>query len=189
MDGLSQFAGKKKGKKIVRCIPRNPKFGWYNNVDTFVFDDGTQYNSEYFTGYVYHKWITQRWSCSACPFTSLNRVSDITIGDAWGKDKAAPGFDDGGLGCSVVMVNTEKGRSLFKEAAGDMLMMPVDVSKLMQPVMMHPTAFHPKRQKFEDAYSSRGYRYARLRYLNAMYSNVKTGVRRSLSKVKQALVR
>lgn len=164
------------GKKLLRCIPRNPQFGWYNNVDTFIFEDGSQYNSDYFTGYVYHKWITQRWSCSICPFTSLNRISDITIGDAWGYGRVAPEFDKENLGCSIVLINTEKGRELFKSASENMRTMQVDINEMMQPVMKNPTAFHPKRQKFEKTYSKHGFKYAKMIYLNAIYSNIKNSV-------------
>lgn len=177
----------KKGKRIIRCFPRNPQFGWYNNVDTFTFEDESQYNSDYFTGFVYHKWITQRWSCKACPFTSLNRISDITIGDAWGYGKVAPEFDKEDLGCSIVLINTEKGRGLFKSASANMRTMQVDINELMQPVMKNPTAFHPKRQKFEETYSERGFKYVRMIYLNATYSNIKTGVWHFLFRLKHLI--
>lgn len=177
----------KEGKRIIRCFPRNPQFGWYNNVDTFTFEDGSQYNSDYFTGFVYHKWITQRWSCKVCPFTSLNRISDITIGDAWGYGKVAPEFDKEDLGCSIVLINTEKGRVLFKSASANMRTMQVDVNELMQPVMKNPTALHPKRQKFEETYSERGFKYARMIYLNATYSNIKTSIWHFLFRLKHSI--
>lgn len=178
---------KKKGK-VVRCIPRNPKYGWDNNIDTYILENGSQYNSDFFTGYVYHKWITQRWSCNACPFTSLNRVSDITLGDAWGIDKVAPEMDKDHTGCSLVMVNTVKGEKIMEDIESA-ITLPVDISKMMQPVMSHPTALHPKRQEFEGKYASYGYNYVRRRYLNNTLVLIKASVRRMASKVKHTFIR
>ena len=180
---------RRKGHKIVSCIPRNPKYGWYNNVDTFVFDDGSRLNSEYFTGYIYHKWITQRWSCKVCPFTTLDRVSDITIGDAWGAGRVAPGFDKDDAGCSIVMINTEKGKSLFEAASANTNLRQVDIGEMMQPVMMQPTAFHPKRQAFEDAYTTHGYRYVKPIYLNDTFAVTKSAVWRLLRTIKHIFIK
>lgn len=179
----------RKGRKVVRCIPRNPRYGWDNNVDTFIFDDNSVYNSDYFTGYIYHKWITQRWACKVCPFTQLSRVSDVTIGDAWGADLVAPAFDKDNSGSSLVLVNTAKGKSLFEAASANMLSRPVDIHKMMQPVMIHPTAFHPKRQAFEAAYSKRGYQYVKLIYLNDTFVAAKAKIRRLLRNIKHVLVK
>lgn len=187
-DYIKYIEDKKKGK-VLQCIPRNPKYGWYNNVDTYIFEDGSQYNSDYFTGYIYHKWITQRWSCSVCPFTNINRVSDITIGDAWGHGRVAPGFDMNELGCSLVLINNDKGRFLFNGAAETMRFMPVEINEMMQPVLKHPTAFHKKRQEFEEVYSAHGFRYAKFIYLNDTYSKMKTNFRRLLSRAKHFIVK
>lgn len=173
-----------KGYKVLRCIPRNPKYGWYNNIDTFVLEDESQYNSDYFTGYIYHKWITQRWSCKVCPFTRLERVSDITLGDAWGIDRIAPEFDKDNLGCSIVLINTEKGESLFNAASESMHSMPIDINKMMQPVMRQPTLFHPKRQAFEDAYAAHGFNYVKLIYLNNTLARIKSSIWQMLHKIK-----
>ena len=156
----------KKNSRIIKIIPRNPKFGWAESVDTFVLEDGRIYNSDFFSGFVYHKWITQRWSCNSCPFTSLNRVSDVTIGDAWGIGNAAPGFDKDNTGASLILVNNEKGQSLFAKSSEDMLYQEVNLQKMMQPVLKHPTKLHSLREEFEVAYVSKGYKYAKRKYLN-----------------------
>lgn len=179
----------RKRKKIRRCIPRNPRYGWDNNVDSFIFQDGSQYNSEYFTGYIYHKWISQRWSCDNCPFTNLNRIGDITIGDGWGANRAAPGFDKDNRGCSLVLINTAKGEQLFESASSNSVYIPVDLTQMMQPVLEHPTTLHPKRQAFENAYALHGYKYARILYLNNTWPALKLYVMRGLRKVKRMIVR
>lgn len=59
--------------------------------------------------------LINRQCCSVCKYTNYNRVGDITIGDFWGIKKTEPEFYDS-LGVSLVLINTEKGQSLLKEA-------------------------------------------------------------------------
>lgn len=179
---------KRKRKKVIQCIPRNPAFGWYNNVDTLIFEDGTKFNSDYFTGYIYHKWITQRWSCQVCPFTSLNRVSDITLGDAWGANKVAPDFDVNNLGASLMLINSKKGKELFEKGKYLMKYMPVDITKMMQPVLKHPTSLHLQRKLFEEKYEEKGYKYVKFKYLNNTVPIIKEFIWKSLLKLKHSLI-
>lgn len=178
----------RKRKKIKRCIPRNPKYGWYNNVDTFIFEDGSQYNSEYFTGYIYHKWITQRWSCNVCPFTTLNRISDVTIGDAWGIGRVAPEFDPKDQGSSIILLNTKKGEELF-ESVQDVIKKEVDIKDMMQPVLRHPTTLHKNRGAFEKLYLKRGYKISKFIFLNNTLVSAKSKIWRILRRVKHVLVK
>lgn len=48
--------------------------------------------------------------CFNCPFCTMNRPGDLTIGDFW----CVPEEMDDGKGTSAVLVNTEKGRVLFE---------------------------------------------------------------------------
>jgi len=50
-----------------------------------------------------------RPSCYECPSKAGRSGSDITLGDFWGIEKISPEFDDD-KGCSLVMVNTMKGK-------------------------------------------------------------------------------
>lgn len=53
-----------------------------------------------------------RRSCSRCSFKGYARCSDLTIGDFWGIWDIAPEMDDN-RGTSVVLVQSERGRSLW----------------------------------------------------------------------------
>jgi coenzyme F420-reducing hydrogenase beta subunit len=53
-----------------------------------------------------------RPSCHRCPTKSLSSGSDITLGDFWGIQNVLPNFDDD-KGVSLVMINSEKGKSAF----------------------------------------------------------------------------
>ena len=50
--------------------------------------------------------------CFNCPFCTMNRPGDLTIGDFW----RVPEEMDDEKGTSAVLVNTEKGRALFESA-------------------------------------------------------------------------
>ena len=58
-----------------------------------------------------------RESCYSCPFSSLNRPGDITIGDFWGVEKYFPDLQcDKGVSCCII--NTKKGKDFFFSAKG-----------------------------------------------------------------------
>lgn len=67
---------------------------------------------------LYFKENCFRESCYTCKFASLERHSDITIGDYWGIDEAHPDFDTTG-GVSVVLVHTSNGEHLFDTLGGN----------------------------------------------------------------------
>ena len=72
--------------------------------------------SEYFTGFL--SGLFMRESCYQCPYASLERAGDITLGDFWGYQKTRPELrHDEGL--SLILVNTEKGKRLFRQISGD----------------------------------------------------------------------
>jgi coenzyme F420-reducing hydrogenase beta subunit len=57
--------------------------------------------------------LTYRESCYSCKFACRDRIGDITIGDFWGLSKDIASIPDTRDGVSVVLVNTDKGMSLF----------------------------------------------------------------------------
>ena len=63
--------------------------------------------------YMFYQHIMFRHSCGKCHFCNTTRPSDITIADFWGWEKSDPEFNSDDKGCSLVLVNTEKGRLLF----------------------------------------------------------------------------
>lgn len=65
--------------------------------------------SEYFMAFLTSQVL--RESCYKCPFASMKRPGDITMGDFWGYQKTRPELKhDEGL--SLLLVNTEKGKQL-----------------------------------------------------------------------------
>lgn len=65
------------------------------------------YDNKYIRSFLYNMSI--RESCYSCPVKRGKSCSDITLGDYWGIEKVFPEFDDD-KGCSLVLVNTLKGK-------------------------------------------------------------------------------
>ena len=56
--------------------------------------------------------VTIRKSCYSCPFRKLERISDFTMADFWGCEKATPEMDDN-TGITLTFINSEKGAEFF----------------------------------------------------------------------------
>lgn len=61
-----------------------------------------------------------RECCYQCPFATPERVSDITLGDFWGIGHKHPYPYDTQEGCSLVLINNEKGASLFNKIKNEL---------------------------------------------------------------------
>ena len=103
------------------------------------------------------------------------RPSDISIGDFWGIEKVAPSFNSDNRGVSLVIVNTEKGQRLLEKSEGELNLLKVGTSQVLQPNLIHPTPANPMRQKFEEDYKNKGFRFVLRRYGNVGWRcNLKT---------------
>ena len=58
--------------------------------------------------------LMSRPSCYQCPFTTSDRVADITLGDLWGVHKFSPELYGHNGGASLIICNTEKGKNILK---------------------------------------------------------------------------
>lgn len=156
------YLEKKEGKKLTSVNFRDKSYkGWRSHVESFTFS----YTYTYTYTYLFYSHINLRYSCGNCPFTNLNRVSDITVSDFWGIEKsraASMGADN--RGCSLFLVNTKKGASWFSMANKDLEFMPVSIDECMQPQLRHPSKLHPQRAQFEKDFSEKGFAYVRRKY-------------------------
>lgn len=156
------YLEKKQGAPIVWVNFRDKqKYGWADHQETFKFKNGGGKMS--FTD-LFYKHVMFRKSCGKCHFTNTVRPSDITIADFWGWEKIDPNFNADDKGCSLVLVNTEKGRQLFNAVKDRMNIIPAELDCCLQPNMLHPSKMHPKRDKFEAEYIKKGFEYVYLKY-------------------------
>lgn len=111
------------GRKLEGASFRDKRTGWRSYSMTLDFGADTQYcrpgNEDPYL-WVFLRDICLRPSCHSCRFKEFPRLSDLTIGDAWGIEKHMPDLDDD-RGASVVLVNSDKGRGLWETVAGNLI--------------------------------------------------------------------
>lgn len=156
------YLEKKQGSPIVWVNFRDKqKYGWAAHHETFKFKNGGGKMS--FT-FLFYKHIMFRKSCGKCYFANTKRPSDITIADFWGWRKSHPNFGDDDKGVSLVLCNTEKGKQLFEKIKDRMDVFPAEIENCIQPNMKAPSTVHPLRDKFEQEYQKKGFRYVYFKY-------------------------
>lgn len=167
---LSRIEKRYKSKVKSFCFRDKSIVGgtWSTFMCSFKLGNGKSYcksyeSIAYFDLFLKGGDIT-RDSCSKCPYARQERVSDITIGDAWGAEIAHPDFEKsrGGdfnfkNGLSLVSVNTDKGEKLFSELCSlkDKL---VDYSGMVKfnPQLGFPMRESPNRAKYMRAFEKSG---------------------------------
>lgn len=89
--------------------------------------------------------LTYTNNCYSCKYASMERVSDITIGDSWGTDLP---FDEVRKGVSLMLVQTDKGDNLLKKA--NVVLVDVDKKKALDNNMqlVRPMERPKKRSSF-----------------------------------------
>ena len=140
---LKWLENKHKGK-ISHVNFRDKKYGWKAHFATVTIGNKTYTSSAFRV--LFNKNFILRPSCYECPFASLERTGDITLADAWGVEKADPKWNDN-RGCSLVGVNTEKGRMLFSAITDTIDKKTVYIGDYLQPNLKGPS-FRPKDREF-----------------------------------------
>ena len=149
------YLEKKYRRKIVAVNFRDKiNHGWTAHKESVLFDGFTCFTS--FT-YVFYQHISFRMSCGDCHFCNLTRPSDLTLADYWGWQRTDNQFNADDKGCSLVLLNTEKGKELFETVKDMMNVIPAQLENVMQPNLEHPSVFHKDRIKFEEHYATYGF--------------------------------
>lgn len=99
---------------------KDKKYGWKNWKTAIACNNHIIYLSGltnlFMSGYMNGTYV--RPSCSNCRFKGTNRLSDITIGDAWGKGEQSNLNDDKGL--SIFIINTNNGQTCIDAVLGEL---------------------------------------------------------------------
>lgn len=94
--------------------------------------------------------LMSRPSCYNCPFTTKERVADITLGDLWGIHIYCPELYGKNGGSSLVICNTDKGKKVFDKAEMNMYgheLLIDDAIKYQSP-MRKSILYNEKRSNF-----------------------------------------
>lgn len=146
-----EYICKKYGKKILVANFRDKEFGWDSHCESFVLENRRKkIVSRDYTD-LFYQHIMFRPSCHNCPFANVYRPGDLTLADFWGIEKNDESFNDN-RGVSLVLVNTEKGMSLFKQAQKAFHYFECKVENCIQPTLVKPSTVSPRREMFWDDY-------------------------------------
>lgn len=176
---------KKHSGKCVDADFRNKKdYGWKRHIESLTLKGHLttrQYNGDLFKRMFYSHEIL-RPACYECPYKTVSHGSDITIGDYWGIEKAAPGFNDD-RGVSLVLINNEHGQQMFDRIADQLKLVSTKIEDSMQPALQKPFARPERRDRFWEDYNQFGFEYVADRYFGENF------VKREKKRIKQTLYR
>ena len=83
-------------------------------------------------------------NCYSCQFASLERVSDITLGDSWGTEYKIE--EENGI--SLVLIQSEKGKELVDKSGLELKDVDLDNAVANNHQLSHPSILTSKREKF-----------------------------------------
>lgn len=145
---------------------RDKRYGWHSCNETFYYDNKeTCIVSEF---KIYRE-LYIRKSCYVCKYSTIDRVSDITIGDYWGLEEKTRQFADN-KGCSLVLCNTLRGKTLFDLSEPYFDSFETKLEDCLQPNLKEPTPRQKLRDKFEYDYQRHGFNYITKKYGGITYT-------------------
>ena len=135
--------------------------------------------NEYITGFLCGMFY--RESCYQCHYARPERVSDITIGDYWDREKRV-NLDNADRGLSMVIVNTQGGQHLLDECSSMVNVVFGDYSDFVKRngQLDHPIKKFGLYDDFVRDYTDHGFLWAAKRNLKIEQKNV----RKSLLKMR-----
>ena len=114
----------------------------------------------YITGFIYA--LFYRDSCYSCPYASLDRPGDITVGDFWDREREFVSMDRRKGGLSQMHVNTGQGKRLLHLAEDSIRKQPIAIDKLLKhsQQLSHPMPRHRNNALFWRLYHQKGFHEA-----------------------------
>lgn len=144
---VTSFQFRNKNKINSKINTRTACIQYANNKNKIV----SVTNSPFL--YAYYFRVNYRKSCYMCNFARQDRVSDITLGDAWGIKDYDDKYNEN-EGVSLILFNTSKGKQ-FISAFKDLKLNEVSNSWVFnsQKLFYEPTPISSQRNKFLKYYS------------------------------------
>ena len=131
------------------------KGGWHGHIESFVDEKNRLWITDNYTK-IFYSHLELRETCYQCPYASMNRISDITMGDFWGIEKVDAAFHSHN-GVSLVIVNTEKGKKLFENVKSKVQWKEFSAEQCRQPNLTSPTKRPEEYEKFWKDYLQNGF--------------------------------
>lgn len=160
-DNLEQIKRNYKAD-IIEANIRDKQFRTTQYWETYRLSNGKKLKRQT-SNYFFTKHLSVRESCFHCPFSSLNRVGDITIGDFHAVSLFGEKYADF-KGLSSVIVNTPKGAEFLDALHEIMNLEEISRDMMLQPQLQAPIAINPLRENFVRDYTEKGFDYVARKY-------------------------
>ena len=169
------IASVKKGGVLSDLNFRDKKTGWSHSIGTAKVNGKEVSIHDYRR--LYSSRNTLRPCCSKCPYTRIDRKTDITIGDFWHIENSMPDFQDE-KGVSLVILHTEKGKSLFDSVGHYCIIRESNIKDCWQMNLEKPTEHATTRSQFWHDYNTKDIRHVMKKYGEvSMISRVKNMIK------------
>ena len=165
--------------KIEKIDFRNKeRFGWSDHWETVTIN-GKEHDSQVYMKMFYeHTFL--REACYVCPYKNLQRISDISIADAWGVETADPEFDDN-KGVSLVLINTQKGEKWFSDSLEECDYIECDIEKYMQEPLRKPFQKPDNTEQVWKEYNETSFdEFVKRHYKEPLLSVIKRSLKRKI---------
>lgn len=137
-------------------------FGWKAHVETLRLENGKKVHSRVFKTLFSGRYIS-RPACSECAFKSTARIGDITIGDYWHIEKAAPEMHDD-KGVSLVLVNNGIGEAAFLRVLDRLRWKETQLEDSIQPAISKNFEKKAGREAFWQDFQTKSFDFIARRY-------------------------
>ena len=142
-----------KNGKLSSINLRDKRKGWNKSIGVAI--QGSKEISMMPYRRMYSSRTALRPCCSKCPYTSIERETDITIGDFWHLENSMPDFFDE-MGTSLILIHTEKGQLLFERVKEQLEYRQSNTKDCWQYNLERPTEHSKQRDKFWVEYRKNG---------------------------------
>ncbi|MHB9941098.1 (4Fe-4S)-binding protein [Clostridium sporogenes] len=187
---------KKHGATTGKIAFRRKNLGWKLFSVWISFNNNTEYKKDltkdiFMKGFLSDLYL--RPSCYDCKSKTLNRLSDITIADFWGIDNIAPEFDDD-KGTSLVLINSDKGKTIFEKLQQKMIVKQVDCDEAIKynsaaiksvPINVKRDRFFQNLDLYSDDVSRLIIKFTKISLVKRVYRKIRV----ILSKVKRKIIK
>jgi acetyltransferase-like isoleucine patch superfamily enzyme/coenzyme F420-reducing hydrogenase beta subunit len=175
-----KFLEKKYASKVisVKFKYKDKKNPWGTIVTKISFENGKIYlkkrrHDSFMTAYL-STGFTVRPSCFECKYKGYPRIADISLGDFWGIEQLIPDDKTRGKGYSVVLINSDKGKTLLDLIQDTVFLqeVPLKNAETKNPGLIVPydpiLGYSPLiRKSFYQDLNDKGYKYVYKKYLKS----------------------
>lgn len=167
----AQSIEQKHGGKISYLTFKDKRNGWNSPTAIVVINNKEVPIKDYVR--VFYNRCALRPSCHVCPYATMDRKTDMTIGDFWHIEQTIPDFYDPN-GTSLFLIHTIRGEELFEKIKGNLDYRLSNTKQCWQANLEAPTPVSEHRQEFWNDYKRKGIEYIMKKYGSvALISRVK----------------